>query len=343
MPRRPWVSLNVFSASPIRVPLDQSGAAAAARWIARSGLRPSERAGQSREARGEHERLGVRAAAGGAGQELQVGARVGLHRAGDVAQHHQPARRDDAPAPAREADRVAAGAQARAQRLGACRRARRGGPALRAAGAPQRVASSSRDISFKSWASSWARARRSSCPRALLVAASPAAISSSASRLLLVVVARSRGGEDGCARRGSCSAIRPTSSCARTSGARPAASARSGASSGSKSSSPELLPKTEKKTASKALTWAWSDTNTARASSTGAAGDRLDERQRLREVAERSGVTGTPAARRRSAERADERRQVELDRLDPNTGVVGAAPQPPLPTSCSRPAARITS
>ena len=39
MPRRPWRSLNVFSASPIRVPLDQSGAAAAARWIARSGWR----------------------------------------------------------------------------------------------------------------------------------------------------------------------------------------------------------------------------------------------------------------------------------------------------------------
>ena len=39
MPRRPWRSLNSFSASPMRVPLDQSGAAAAARWIARSGLR----------------------------------------------------------------------------------------------------------------------------------------------------------------------------------------------------------------------------------------------------------------------------------------------------------------
>ena len=39
MPRRPWRSLNARSASPMRVPLDQSGAAAAARWIARSGLR----------------------------------------------------------------------------------------------------------------------------------------------------------------------------------------------------------------------------------------------------------------------------------------------------------------
>jgi len=32
--------LKVFSAWPIRVPLDQSGAAAAARWMAASGLRP---------------------------------------------------------------------------------------------------------------------------------------------------------------------------------------------------------------------------------------------------------------------------------------------------------------
>ena len=39
MPRRPWQSLNAFSASPIRVSLDQSGAANAARWIARSGWR----------------------------------------------------------------------------------------------------------------------------------------------------------------------------------------------------------------------------------------------------------------------------------------------------------------
>ena len=39
MPRRPWRSLNSRSASPMRVPLDQSGAAAAARWIACAGLR----------------------------------------------------------------------------------------------------------------------------------------------------------------------------------------------------------------------------------------------------------------------------------------------------------------
>ena len=39
MPRRPWRSLKARSASPIRVPLDQSGAAAAAAAIARSGRR----------------------------------------------------------------------------------------------------------------------------------------------------------------------------------------------------------------------------------------------------------------------------------------------------------------
>ena len=69
-------------------------------------------------------------------EELQVRARVRLHRAGDVAQQHDAAA-DDAPAPVREPDRLAAGAQAAAQRaaqvdvlaaagaLGAARAARR--------------------------------------------------------------------------------------------------------------------------------------------------------------------------------------------------------------------------
>ena len=87
-----------------------------------------QRAGQAGQSRREHERLGVRAAAGGAGQELQVGPGVRLHRPRDVAQQHEPARRD-APPPAREANRIAARAQARAQRPRACRCARRGGPA----------------------------------------------------------------------------------------------------------------------------------------------------------------------------------------------------------------------
>ena len=77
----------------MRVPLDQSGAAAAARWIARSGLRERSARVSAREPRGEHERLAVRAAARRRGEELEVRARVRLHRARDVAQHHEPPRR----------------------------------------------------------------------------------------------------------------------------------------------------------------------------------------------------------------------------------------------------------
>ena len=73
-----------------------------------------QRARQAREPSGEGERLGVGAAAGSAGQELQVGARVGLHRAGDVAEHHEPAAGLPPPA-VREADRVPAGTEAASQ------------------------------------------------------------------------------------------------------------------------------------------------------------------------------------------------------------------------------------
>ena len=115
MPRRPCRSLNSRSASPIRVPLDQSGAASAARWIARSGLRDeSARVRRvSRVAKTNASAFGPGRC--GAGQELQVGTRVGLHRAGDVAEHHEPPA-GDPPSPAGEPHRVAAGAQARAQR-----------------------------------------------------------------------------------------------------------------------------------------------------------------------------------------------------------------------------------
>ena len=137
MPRRPWRSLNAFSASPMRVPLDQSGAAAAARWIARSGWRPaSARVSRvSRVANTNASTCGPLPAA--EVEELQVGARVGLHRARDVAQHHEPARHDAAP-PAREAERLAAGAQA--ARAGVRRRSmsRPWRAALVAARAPQR-------------------------------------------------------------------------------------------------------------------------------------------------------------------------------------------------------------
>ena len=99
----------------MRVPLDQSGAAAAARWIARSGIARRQRPGEPGQPGGEDEGLSVRPAARGAGQKLQVGAGVRLHRARDVAQHHQSPGRDP-PAAAGQAERVAAGAEAAAQR-----------------------------------------------------------------------------------------------------------------------------------------------------------------------------------------------------------------------------------
>ena len=68
--------------------------------------------------------------------------------------------------------------------------------------------------------------------------------------------------------------------------------------------------------------------------------DRTDERERPREADRASrrdrhaGVVQTPA------QGSDERRQVELDRLDPERGEIR---QSPVRTSSSRPAARITS
>ena len=105
------MSLKVRSASPIRVPLDQSGAASAARWIASSGLRPP-RARVSRVRRVANTNASAgRAARDRRGQQVQVGARVGLHRARDVADQDQLARAG-APAPPRQGHRVAAGAEA---------------------------------------------------------------------------------------------------------------------------------------------------------------------------------------------------------------------------------------
>src|SRR3954467_8236466 len=124
-PRRPWRRLNTASASPIRVPLDQSGAAGPAPSQAGPRAPPPRRRGQPGQPRGEDEGLGPRAASRRALQELEVGARVGLHRARDVAQQHEPPRLLAPPAP-RPADRVAAGAQAAAD----------GGPQVDALAAP---------------------------------------------------------------------------------------------------------------------------------------------------------------------------------------------------------------
>ena len=75
-PRRPWRSLKAFSASPMRVPLDQSGQPRRPLDRALRAAR-AQRSGRAREPRGERERLGVRPAAGRRGPELQVRARVG--------------------------------------------------------------------------------------------------------------------------------------------------------------------------------------------------------------------------------------------------------------------------
>ena len=162
MPRRPCLSLNSRSASPIRVPLDQSGAAAAARWIASSGLRERQRPGQAGQPRGEHEGLGVRAAAGGTGQELQVGARVRLHRAGDVAEQHEPPA-GEPPVSACEPDRDGRPFEGWRAACAACRCARRGGPSrsggCAAAGLPAPDASSA----GRAGRARAARERRSSC------------------------------------------------------------------------------------------------------------------------------------------------------------------------------------
>ena len=79
------------------------------------GTARRERSRDPGQARREDERLGARPRAGGAGEKLQVGARVRLHRPGDVAEHHQPPR-DLPPLAARKSDGVAPCAQAPAQR-----------------------------------------------------------------------------------------------------------------------------------------------------------------------------------------------------------------------------------
>ena len=310
MPRRPWRSLNAFSASPIRVPLDQSGAAAAARWIARSGLREASARVSARQPRGEHERLGVRAAARGAGQELQVGARVGLHRARDVAQQHEPAR-DDAPAPAREPDRVAAGAQAAAQRAAHVDRAGRGAPArsgacAAAASRPRAATSAGRAARARA-----ARARRSACRRA-----APRRWPAPAARRPRPRPSSSPGRAAATAPRGR-AARRRRRPLAVDVGARRrgvATSALGAASTLVAVAAAEDRAEHARRTPRRAP----GRRRTRRAPSSTAAGGRpaAPASSARAKSAERSGVTGTPASCRRRLSAAGERRQVELDRLD---------------------------
>ena len=259
MPRRPWRSLNSFSASPIRVPLDQSGAATAARWIARSGRREAARgSGGSAAWRTRTPRRG--AAPGGPGEELQVGARVGLHRARDVAQQHEPPGDD---APARRASRTGSPPVRRlARSVGAGRPARRGGPARgggcaaaawRARGAP----------------SAGRAARAPRLERVEALAGQPLLVAGERQRNVGLRHRRFAGARE--ARRDG-ARPRPLPRARAVRGALASRAAPAARRRASRSAGPRRRRRPSEKTASKAWTWDWSDTNTERASSTAAGG-----------------------------------------------------------------------
>ena len=99
----------------MRVPLDQSGAAATARWMAASGLRPPS-ARVSRVSRVAKTNASAGRAAGDRrSEQVEVRPGVRLHRPRDVAEQDEPPRAGPSGA-AGERHRVAAGAQAAAQR-----------------------------------------------------------------------------------------------------------------------------------------------------------------------------------------------------------------------------------
>ena len=226
------------------------------------GMARRQRAGEAGQPGGEDERLGVGAAARGAGQELQVGAGVGLHRARDVAQHHEPAR-DDAPAPARQADRVAAGAQAGPQgppHVDALAAA----AALVAAGAPRR----GRELEARHQPVELRELVRLERVEALACAAPPRRWPSPAGRRSpCPLIAPRRPGEattppsPSGPRRQTLRASSRRSACGRSSGG--AATVSSVVGLGALGSAEP--PKTERKTASKASACARSETNTDRA------------------------------------------------------------------------------
>ena len=166
-----------------------------ARWIARSGLRAASARVRrvSRVANTNASACGPAPAA--QLQELQVGAGVGLHRAGDVAEHHQPAA-DDPAAAAGEVDRVAAGAQAAAQGPAqvdapAVVGAARGGGCGAAASRARAATSAGRAARARP-----ARARRSSCRASRSSSLAIASGTSSSAPLLVpVALAGGRGGD----------------------------------------------------------------------------------------------------------------------------------------------------
>ena len=98
-----------MSASPIRVPPDQSGAARPANSSATSG-RTFAAAGQPGQSGGEREHLGPGSADRGRGViELQQGPGVRLHRPRDIAEHDESAVTPAQPVPG-QPDRIAAAA-----------------------------------------------------------------------------------------------------------------------------------------------------------------------------------------------------------------------------------------
>ena len=308
IPRRPWRSLNARSASPMRVPRDQSGAAAAARWIARSG----ERVASARVTRVSRV-ANTNASAfvpRGAGQELQVGPRVGLHRARDVAQQHEPARHDAAAAVG-EPDRVAAGAQASRAACGAGRRARRGGRARPGACAASASPSRSRAISAYSarQLAGLQRVEALGAQRSSSLAGT--GIGTLASSVGLASPARATRGEPPGA----------PSPPLRRDGARRAVvgAATLRVSSGSSTGGvdrvrAEDLDRTPRRTPAPGARSVTSAARAVQYSRRRAIGRTSASASAKR--AARSGVTGTPASCSRRAERGHQRRQVELDGLE---------------------------
>ena len=73
----------------MRVPPDQSGIAAAALRQGQVGVGHGEGPSEPGQARGEHEGLGARGPHR-AVQQVEVGPCVGLHRARDVGEQHEP-------------------------------------------------------------------------------------------------------------------------------------------------------------------------------------------------------------------------------------------------------------
>ena len=90
--RRPCSRLSSASASPIRVPPDQSATASAARRQRAVGVAAAQLARHARQPRAEHERLDARAGGDARLHVLQQHPRVRRHRARHVAHQHEPAR-----------------------------------------------------------------------------------------------------------------------------------------------------------------------------------------------------------------------------------------------------------